>query len=81
MMNNELSLVIIDPYRNEVPQILRPFNYKMRVRLARVGCPEWLSYLDKGIWDSELTKALEVMRDSRKIMAEEYRQKILNTQS
>lgn len=81
LMNNDLSLVIVDPYRNEVPQILKPFNYKMRVRLARVGCPEWLSYLDKGIWDSELTKALEMMRDSRKVMAEEYRQKILNTQS
>ncbi|WP_067621129.1 hypothetical protein [Alicyclobacillus acidiphilus] len=81
LMNPDLSLVIVNPGILEIPPILKPFNYKQRVRLAKCGCPEWLSYLDNGSWDSELMITLEVTRANRKAMDEQYRQRILSTGS
>lgn len=79
LMNSDLAVVIVDPFRTEIPYTLKPFNYKQRVRRAKCGCPEWLSYSDNGNWDSELMRTLEAMRVSRKALDEKYRQRILST--
>ena len=78
LLNKELSIVIVDPYRRDIPKILKPFDYKMRVRMARCGGPEWLSYVEKERWDKELMNGLKENREIRALFDMEYRNRFLS---
>jgi len=78
LLNKDLSIMIVDPYRYDTPQILKPFDYKMRVRRARCGGPEWLSYVEKGSWDSELMNGLKNNRGIRTLFDMDYRKRLLS---
>ncbi|PSL42993.1 hypothetical protein B0H94_11276 [Salsuginibacillus halophilus] len=62
LLNEDMSITIVDPFMKNIPEILRPFNYNRRVRKVTSRFPEWLVYLKYGKWDSTYFKQLNEIR-------------------
>jgi hypothetical protein len=78
LLNQKLSIWIIDPYRTKIPDALKPFDYGMRVRRAMCGASEWMTYIEKGEWDMAQSEDLKTMRLIRQYWDEEYRKRFLS---
>jgi hypothetical protein len=48
---DKLSLWIVDPYRNSLPDCLDPFDYDSRIRCARCSTTLWMDYCKSNRWD------------------------------
>lgn len=77
LLNKDLTVKIIDPFRTKVPDILKPFDYKMRIRLYKCGAPEGLTYLVTGKWDKEQLEVLKDIRRKRSTYDKEFRERFL----
>lgn len=65
LINNKLKIVIVDPYIESIPENLKPFDYNMRIRLARCTAAQWIGYLKDGTWDSKISDRLKEMESIR----------------
>lgn len=74
LMNPDMKIMIVDPFRNEIPKILKPFNYKMRVRMTRSFTPEWLWYSIENNWNIDYSKELDLMRGKRHKVDKKFRE-------
>lgn len=73
--NNKLSVWIVSPNLNKIPEFLEQFDYNMRVRRASCDGPSWMNYVENNIWDvaqGELLKENQLIR-------EEIKQAVLNS--
>lgn len=77
LLNKYLKVCVVDPFKNRIPDILKPFDYKMRVRGATCGTPEWFSYIKKKKWDMKQLEELKKVRKIRQTLDEQYRKKFL----
>ena len=78
LLNKNLKIWRVDPKTIEVPDILEPFNYNLRVRSAMCGTPEWLSYRVSEKWDNNQISELKRIRTNREAYDEGYRRKYLS---
>ncbi|EHI99767.1 hypothetical protein CDLVIII_3193 [Clostridium sp. DL-VIII] len=65
LINNKLKIIIVDPYIKSIPENLKPFEYNMRIRLAKCTTAQWIGYLKDGVWDSEISERLKKMESIR----------------
>jgi hypothetical protein len=78
LLNPDLKVFIIDPYRTKTPDILKPFDYKMRIQRVMCSSAEGLSYIAKGQWDQKLSDELKKAREIRSFLDTEYRKRFLS---
>jgi len=78
LINKSLSAIVVDPYMKKMPDVLKPFDYKSRVRGARCAMPEWVHYMETGNWNMDCKEQLQMMRASRSIFDDEYRKRFLS---
>lgn len=79
LQNKELKITIVDPFRNNVPEILEPFDYRQRVRRVTSFTPEWLWFSTKNNWDLENSKELRTTREMRSEYDRKYRERHLGS--
>ena len=73
LLNPKLCMIIVDPYRTDIPLCLRQFDYDGRVRRASSSAAQWMEYREMGAWNQEQTKTLkdnEHFRDEIKSFVE-----------
>ena len=73
LLNPNMKVMIVDPFRKKTPDILKPFDYKLRVRMTKSFIPEWLWYTTTGNWNLEHSEELNAMRTSRESMEVRFR--------
>jgi hypothetical protein len=59
LLNPKLRIVIVDPYRSDIPLCLRQFDFDSRVRRASCSAAQWMEYRDTGAWNQEQMKTLK----------------------
>jgi hypothetical protein len=59
LLNNTLKIMIVDPFRTDIPQCLRQFDYDGRVRRAAAGAAQWMEYRETGAWNAAQMKTLK----------------------
>jgi len=64
---DNLTIRIVDPARNKVPEFLEQFDYDSRIRRAMCGAAHWMDYCKSNAWD---TKQMEGLKENTKYRAE-----------
>jgi hypothetical protein len=59
LLNPKLRVMIVDPYRTDIPPCLRQFDYDGRVRHASCSAAQWMEYRDTGVWNQAQMKTLK----------------------
>ena len=59
LLNPKLRIMIVDPYRKDIPLCLRQFDYDGRVRRASCSAAQWMEYRDTGVWNQVQMKTLK----------------------
>jgi hypothetical protein len=65
-----LSIRIVDPHRDTLPEFLEPFDYNSRVRRAQCGATLWMDYSKSNRWDAAQKESLEENASLRKVVRE-----------
>jgi len=58
LVNGNLKVVIVDPFRTETPDCIKQFDYDSRIRRAACGAAHWMEYCVGGKWNVEQMNAL-----------------------
>jgi len=66
--NDGLSIRIVDPHRDRLPDFLEPFDYKSRVRRAACGATLWMDYSKSNRWDEAQMRCLKENASLRKVV-------------
>lgn len=56
---NDLTVRIIDPLHNKLPEFLEPFDYDSRVKRAFCGAAHWMDYCKTEKWDAQQIESLK----------------------
>jgi hypothetical protein len=75
LFNPKLKIMIVDPYRTDIPQCLRQFDYDGRLPRASASAAQWMEYRETGVWNTTQIKTLkdnEHLRAEIKNRVEEY---------
>jgi len=59
LLNPKLRIMIVDPFRSEMPPCLRQFDYDGRVRRAAASAAQWMEYRETGVWNQAQAKTLQ----------------------
>jgi hypothetical protein len=59
LLNPKLRIMIVDPYRTDIPPCLRQFDYDGRVRHASCSAAQWMEHRDTGVWNQAQMKTLK----------------------
>ncbi|WP_213803222.1 hypothetical protein [Granulicella sp. dw_53] len=59
LLNPKLRIMIVDPYRTNIPLCLRQFDYDSRVRRASASAAQWMEHRDTGVWNQAQTRTLK----------------------
>jgi hypothetical protein len=59
LSNPKLRIMIVDPYRTDIPLCLQQFDYDGRVRSASASAPQWMEYRETSVWSPTQTKTLK----------------------
>ena len=59
LLNPRLRIMIVDPYRTNIPLCLRQFDYDGRVRHAFCSAAQWMEHRDTGVWNQAQIKTLK----------------------
>jgi hypothetical protein len=59
LLNPKLRIMIVDPYRTNIPVSLRQFDYDGRIRSASASAAQWMEYRETGVWNQVQTKTLK----------------------
>jgi hypothetical protein len=59
LLNSKLRIMIVDPYRSDIPLCLRQFDYDGRVRRASASAAQWMEHRETGVWNQVQTKTLK----------------------
>jgi hypothetical protein len=59
LLNPKLRIMIVDPYRTDIPPCLRQFDYDGRTQRASASAAQWMEYRETNIWNQEQTKTLK----------------------
>lgn len=59
LLNPKLRIMIVDPYRTDIPPCLRQFDYDGRVRRAASSAAQSMEYRETGVWSQVQTKTLK----------------------
>jgi hypothetical protein len=59
LLNPKLRIMIVDPFRIDIPLCLRQFDYDGRVRRAAAGAAQWMECRETGVWNQAQTKTLK----------------------
>src|SRR5258708_2340867 len=59
LLNPKLRIMIVDPYRKDIPPCLRQFEYDSRVRRASCSAAQWMEYRETGVWNPVQLKMLQ----------------------
>lgn len=70
--------MVVDPNINKTPDILKPFDYKMRVRRFKGDAIQWMDYNKTQAWSpQEYFKLLKDVRASRKLITNDLFNKLV----
>ncbi|MGY8873192.1 MAG: hypothetical protein ACKVJE_22430, partial [Pseudomonadales bacterium] len=59
LLNENLTIRIVDPVNCKPPEILEQFDFDSRIRGASCGAAHWMDYCVSEKWDSEQINALK----------------------
>jgi hypothetical protein len=59
LLNPRLKIMIVDPYRTDIPPCLRQFDYDGRVRRASASAAQWMEYRETSVWNLVQAKTLK----------------------
>ena len=59
LLNPKLRIMIVDPYRTDIPLCLRQFDYGGRVRGASCSAAQWMEHRDTGAWNQVQMKTVK----------------------
>jgi hypothetical protein len=76
VLNESLTLVIVDPIHRPVPEFLEQFNYKDRIRTAQCGAAHWMEYTNTKKWNSVQIEELKANAHFRAKIKENITRKI-----
>jgi hypothetical protein len=69
-----LTLWIVDPHRNKLPDFLEPFDYDSRVRRASCGAALWMDYCKTNRWRAEQMEGLKENEKIREIIKDKVKE-------
>jgi hypothetical protein len=75
VLNPNLKIWIIDPFRRPWPSELRQFDYGGRLRCATAGAAAWMTYASHEKWDNAQMDALKLSQQARDEMTDRIKTK------
>lgn len=76
--NENLKIMVVDPSIDKTPELLKPFDYKLRIRRFKGNALEWMDYNKKQIWSpKEYFKLLNEVRKKRELIIDDAINKLV----